>query len=122
MVLLEKHADYILADHARQNPPKGSYSWKFVNDSLEAGALKPMQEYLCTKAPRTAWSVGSLVSQKGTRTPFTAEDDRILAKWVTQQERSGEGILGNAIYEELEQKVRSQYYIFIDKCESGADG
>lgn len=106
MVPIEKNANYLLVDHAKQNAPPGSYSWKFINDSIDAGTRKPIEDYLCTEAPRKARAVGSSLPQKGTRTPFTAQDDLILSKWVAENERLGVGIHGNTIYKEFEEKVR----------------
>ncbi|EMR66355.1 putative transcription factor protein [Eutypa lata UCREL1] len=104
VVPIEKNANYLLVDHAKQNAPPGSYSWKFINDSIDAGTRKPIEDYLCTEAPRKARAVGSSLPQKGTRTPFTAQDDLILSKWVAENERLGVGIHGNTIYKEFEEK------------------
>lgn len=106
MVNLEKNADYLLVDHARPNSLPGAYSWKLIADSLEAGALKRIEDYLCTDPTRTARPVGSSLPQKGTRTPFTSQDDQILSKWVAKNEKLGMGIYGNVIYKDLEEKVR----------------
>ena len=56
------------------------YSLKFIDDSLQAGALQPMEKYLCAN-PQVR-PVGSSVPSKGTRTAFTPEDDEILSAWV----------------------------------------
>ena len=42
---------------------------------------------------------------RGTRTPFTAEDDRILEEWVLECQRRNSKILGNEIYLELAERV-----------------
>ncbi len=71
---------------------------------MEDGTLKPIDDYLRPPAhePRP---VGSSLPQKGTRTAFNAEEDRILAKWVAKHENMGISIKGNSIYKELELKV-----------------
>ncbi|RYP09185.1 hypothetical protein DL764_001456 [Monosporascus ibericus] len=104
VVPIEKNADYLIADHARQDAPPGSYSWKFIDDCLEAGTLKPIDDYLCTEAPHTSRPVGSSIRQKGTRTPYTAEDDQILFKWVAKHEKLGVPVMGTSIYQALEAK------------------
>ncbi|RYP64657.1 hypothetical protein DL771_008670 [Monosporascus sp. 5C6A] len=106
VVPIEKNADYLIADHARQDAPPGSYSWKFIDDCLEAGTLKPIEDYLCTEAPRKSRPVGSSIRQKGTRTPYTAEDDQILFKWVAKYEKMGKPVMGTSIYQKLEAKSR----------------
>ncbi|RYP90493.1 hypothetical protein DL770_003404 [Monosporascus sp. CRB-9-2] len=104
VVPIEKNADYLIADHARQDAPPGSYSWKFIDDCLEAGTLKPIEDYLCTEAPRKSRPVGSSIRQKGTRTPYTAEDDQILFEWVAKHEKAGKPVMGTSIYQKLEEK------------------
>ncbi|RYP75796.1 hypothetical protein DL769_003752 [Monosporascus sp. CRB-8-3] len=104
VVPIEKNADYLIADHARQDAPPGSYSWKFIDDCLEAGTLKPIEDYLCTEAPLKSRPVGSSIRQKGTRTPYTSEDDQILFKWVAKYEKLGKRVMGTSIYQDLEAK------------------
>lgn len=103
-MLLEKHADVIIADHARKDAPHGSVSWKYVADSIKAGELCIIDKYRIGHAavPRP---VGSTQHVKATRTPFTAEDDRRLIKWVLEQERRGERSSGNKIYQEFAEQV-----------------
>ncbi len=44
---------------------------------------------------------------KGTRNPYTKEDDEELWKWVTAHERKGGAVQGNEIYKQLEEVVRA---------------
>ncbi len=44
---------------------------------------------------------------KGTRSPYTREDDEALLKWVTAHERRGGAVQGNEIYKQLEEVVRA---------------
>ncbi|KAI0835094.1 TRF2-interacting telomeric protein/Rap1 C terminal domain-containing protein [Hypoxylon sp. FL0890] len=115
VVPVEKKADYLIADHARKDSPPGSYSWKWIEDSINAGALQNLDDYLCVPPARQSGvsesgPVSLAAPQKGTRTKFTAEDDLILAEWVTRKERNGEATLGNDIYKELEAKYPHHTY------------
>lgn len=78
--------------------PSKSYSYRLIDDSIKNGALQDPDKYLCrATVPQK--------SQKGTRTPYTKEDNIILRQWIAQCQKLGRGISGNAIYQELEQKV-----------------
>lgn len=66
------------------------------NHRAAAAALPPRQ-------------VGSTAtSAKTTRTPFTAEDDRVLLDWVNRDVNAGRAA-GNAMYQELGEKVRAAF-------------
>lgn len=105
MVRIEKNADYLIADHARQDAPPGSYSFNFISDCIATGTFKQIEDYARPEASRKTRPVGSSAPQRGFRTAFTPEDDALLSKWVTWCEKKGYHILGNTIYEQLEQKV-----------------
>ena len=61
----------------------------------------------------TVRTVGSAtIPKKGTRTPFTAEDDRVLFEWVTSFEAQGGAILGNKIYEQLAAQVDIDTHLY----------
>jgi hypothetical protein len=53
--------------------------------------------------------IGSSQPIRKGRRPFTAEDDRILAKWVAEAERAGLPTKGNALYQQLEAEVWTVY-------------
>lgn len=101
MVLFEKHADYLIADHVRRgkNQP-GSISWTFIRDSVKNGKLEDPEHH---QAGPPLGSVRQTVRM--TRRPFTAEDDRILIQWVKNAEREGIPTRGNELYHKLELKV-----------------
>ncbi|KAK8085118.1 hypothetical protein PG997_006389 [Apiospora hydei] len=101
IVALEKNADYMIADHVRKDSPQGSYSWKWIEDSVKKGKLLDADDYLIGGKPEEQPRAGPSAPGKSTRTPFTEEDDRILMQWVLRRERQGESILGNKIYQEL---------------------
>ncbi|KAK6854238.1 hypothetical protein PG995_009331 [Apiospora arundinis] len=103
-VALEKDADYLIVDHVWKNPPPGSYSWRWIEDSVKKGELLDPEDYLVGAKPEDQPRAGPSAPAKGTRTPFTGEDDRILMEWVLKREGQGESILGNKIYQELAKK------------------
>ncbi|KAI1503482.1 TRF2-interacting telomeric protein/Rap1 C terminal domain-containing protein [Biscogniauxia marginata] len=119
VVPLERNADYLIADRARGDAPPGSYSFQFIKDALEDGSLDHADEYLIkspaiqpraststsTTTPATATATATAsVHPKGTRTPFTKQDDQLLVEHVTRLERRGESISGNEIYKRFEAK------------------
>lgn len=106
VVPLEKNADYLIADHMRKDSPQGSYTWKWIQDSVKNGKLLDLDDYLIHNKPQEQARVGPSAPGKSTRTPFTKEDDRILMEWVIESERKGGSILGNKIYQALAAKVR----------------
>ncbi|KAI1798795.1 TRF2-interacting telomeric protein/Rap1 C terminal domain-containing protein [Daldinia bambusicola] len=114
VVPLEKNADYLISDHLKkQSCPAGSYSYRWIEDSCKAGVLEDPEKYLCVPAQQSAKQPSrsaASVPVKGTRMKFTAEDDRILRKWVTFNERKGERVLGNEIYKTLEAEYPHHTY------------
>ncbi|KAI1387208.1 TRF2-interacting telomeric protein/Rap1 C terminal domain-containing protein [Hypoxylon trugodes] len=115
VVPLEKNADYLIADDARKDGPLGSYSYKFIDESIKAGVLQNLENYLCssaTRQPKTTESqpTSSISAQKTTRRKFTDEDDSILMRWVIKHERQGKHTFGNEIYKSLEAKYPQHTY------------
>jgi len=102
--LLEKHADVLIADHVQKNVPADSVSWKWIEASIKEGKLLNSNDY---KIPtvKTGRPGVSSTGPKGSRTPFTQEDKKILIRWVVQQEAAGERIQGNTIYDHLAARV-----------------
>jgi hypothetical protein len=92
----------LIADPARKDTPPGSVSWKYITDSVKEGRIVDIDEYRISRAnnPRP---VGSSKPSKGTRTPFSREDDELLVNWIRQHTHHG----GNKIYQDLEEKVPS---------------
>ncbi|BFZ61266.1 hypothetical protein YB2330_002325 [Saitoella coloradoensis] len=81
-----------IGDHLKDNGTD-LVSYKFIDDSLSDGILRDVDDYVLTaSAPEKA---------KGTRTPFTKEDDAILRKYVHKSNVSRQG---NKVYKELEKK------------------
>jgi hypothetical protein len=105
MVLLEKQADIVIADRARKDCPVGSISWHWIEQSVKKGALEDIERYRAGPTTHTTREVGSAQPAKKGRTPFTAEDDRILRNWCVKAERQGMAMRGNELYMQLEAKV-----------------
>jgi hypothetical protein len=106
IVKIDKHAHIIIADHALKGCPPGSISWKYIQESVRDGELKNIEMYRAAPSAQTPRVMGSGEPRKQGRTPFTAEDDRVLTKWVLEAERQGISTKGNEIYKQLEAKVR----------------
>lgn len=108
VVLLEKKADYLIADHARNDCPPGSISYTFIDDSIEEGELQDPERHRAGPSEGTARAPGSLSTPaRTTRAGYTTEEDRILYKWVHDSEKAGGLTSGNEIYKKLEKKVGS---------------
>ncbi|KAH7161430.1 TRF2-interacting telomeric protein/Rap1 C terminal domain-containing protein [Dactylonectria macrodidyma] len=100
VVPLEKHADILIADHVRKDAPSGSYSWKFVTESVENGIIQIKDRYLIGRDPTLPRPAGRAShGKKSTRTPFTSAEDAALAKWVLAHNVNQ---LGNKIFQEFE--------------------
>jgi len=95
----------IIADRARKNCPLGSISWHWIDQSVKKGELEDIELYRAGPAESTVREVGSAQPIKKGRTPFTAEDDRILRDWCIKAERKGVSMKGNELYKQLEAKV-----------------
>ncbi|KAF2799162.1 hypothetical protein K505DRAFT_371164 [Melanomma pulvis-pyrius CBS 109.77] len=106
VVALEKKADYLIADHFRKDCPPGSISFAFIDESIQKAELADPENYLAGPAVDSARDAGSTNRpMKGGRRPYTAEDDRILYKWVRDSETRNTGLAsGNEIYKQLEAK------------------
>lgn len=105
VVKLEMQADYIIADHVRRDCPPGSLSYTFIEAAIRDSTLPDPDDHRAGPAQGTKREVGSTaIPPKGTRTPFTAEDDRVLWEWVEGSRRRGGMVKGNEIYKALEDK------------------
>ena len=103
VVKLEKSADIIIADDARKEVVPGSYSYKWIDNSIKNGALEDLDAYLAGPPAGAPRAVGSVVRPaKHMRNGYTAEDDRVLSEWVQAQAQKGAAIAGNETYKQLE--------------------
>ncbi|KAI5467708.1 TRF2-interacting telomeric protein/Rap1 C terminal domain-containing protein [Mariannaea sp. PMI_226] len=99
LVPLEKRADILIADHAKaKSAPSGSYSWRFIEDSIKNGYIQIKDRYLIGLDPTLPRPAGGGGATKGTRTAFTAAEDAALAKWVLAHPNR----TGNKIFQEFE--------------------
>ncbi|KAK5987818.1 hypothetical protein PT974_11952 [Cladobotryum mycophilum] len=96
----EKDAHILIADHVRKDVPAGSYSFKFILDSVRNGIIQLKDKYRIGPDPDLPRPIGSSRGVKGSRTPFTPEDDAVLANWILSH--PGAAPRGNKIYMELE--------------------
>ncbi|KAF5668569.1 hypothetical protein FHETE_5260 [Fusarium heterosporum] len=99
IVQLEKHADMLIADRARRDTPHGSYSWEFIQDSINNGYIQLKDRYLIGAPPEAPRPVGSGQASKPTRTKFTAQDDARIVKWALQHPTDQKG---NKIWKDYE--------------------
>ncbi|KAF2123926.1 hypothetical protein P153DRAFT_371245 [Dothidotthia symphoricarpi CBS 119687] len=105
VVMLEKKADYLIADHWRKDCPAGSISYTFVDKSIEKGELEDPEDHRAGPRLGEAREPGSISRPaKGGRAPYTPDEDRILYKWVRDAEAAGGQSSGNEIYKQLEAK------------------
>lgn len=79
---------------------------------MKSAKLKNPEDYPAGPSVHTPGAVGSIQQPRKGRTPFTAEDDRILAEWVRKAERNGAVTRGNELYRELELTVSPTYLNF----------
>jgi hypothetical protein len=105
IVLLEKKADYMIADHLKKDAPPGSISYTFIDASIQKGEMVDPDAHPAGPEKGTARDVGSRSRPtKGGRRPYTAEEDRILYLWVRDCEKDTGTAGGNVIYQKLEEK------------------
>lgn len=106
IALLEKQADWIIADHFRKDCPPGSISYDFVHKSIAKAEILDPNDFPAGPRIGTARDPGSIARPaKGTRAAFTPDEDRILYKWAKAAQTSGVAISGNELYKKLEEKV-----------------
>ncbi len=110
IVQVESQADWLIADHFRPKfCPPGSINYDFVKQSVAKGELLDPNDFPAGPKIGTARNVGSIDRPaKGTRIPFTPEDDRLLYKWVKDAQAIGAAVNGNELYMQLETKVLEQ--------------
>ncbi|KAK3686487.1 hypothetical protein LTR37_019772 [Vermiconidia calcicola] len=112
----ENQADHIIADHYRRDCPAGSIAYTFIEDAISDGQLPDPNKHPAGPPPGTVRQAGSGVPRKSTRTPFSADDDRVLWQWVKRCEAEGLLVKGNEIYKQLEAKnPRHTYQAWRDR-------
>ncbi|KAL8736682.1 MAG: hypothetical protein Q9166_000048 [cf. Caloplaca sp. 2 TL-2023] len=100
---LEKEADVKIVDHARKEQLPGTYSYRYIEDSVRNSALEDLEKHAVGPPVGTLRPVGSIIQPaKSARTKFTSEDDHALVTWVVGFEQRGGASSGNEIYKQLE--------------------
>ena len=106
IVLLEKQADYLIADHMKSKfAPAGSISFTFIEDSVKNGAIVDPEDHRCGVPAGAVRDISSPRPSKVTREPYTTSDDRICYRWAKSAECKGASVGGNEIWKQLEAKV-----------------
>ncbi|KAI4200023.1 MAG: hypothetical protein LQ346_002454 [Caloplaca aetnensis] len=102
---LEKDADIKIVDHLQKQQLPGTYSYRYIEDSVRNGTLEDLEKHAVGPPIGTLRQVGSTIQpSRSSRTKFTSDDDRILVNWVVGIEQSGGATSGNEIYKQLEAK------------------
>ena len=101
IVRQENQADHIIADHYRADCPPGSLSYTFIETALKNAALPDPSAHAAGRSHEAPREAGSANPGKATRTPFTAEDDAVLWRWVERCKLVGGSVRGNEIYKQL---------------------
>ncbi|CAI7635077.1 unnamed protein product [Penicillium glandicola] len=101
VVLMEKDADVKLVDHTRKDLPRDTFSYQYVERSINKGRLEDLEVYrVGPSAPRPMGA--SNIPTKSTRSYFTLKDDQILFDWVESfGQEPGAPVQGNRIYQDL---------------------
>ncbi|KAF1349748.1 Rap1 Myb domain-containing protein, partial [Delphinella strobiligena] len=102
VVKLETQADYIIADHLRNDAPVGSISYTFIEKAIKDGKLPPEEDHMAARPRGTIRSAGPSAPIRSMRTAFTDADDKELFIFVKNAEAQGVAIKGQELYKELE--------------------
>ncbi|KAI9653718.1 MAG: hypothetical protein M1829_001140 [Trizodia sp. TS-e1964] len=106
IVRKESEANILIFDHlnSRRNPIN-SVSYKFIDESIKIRRRVDVGEYPAGPRFKHVRSSGYSAPIKNTRTPFSLEDDKELLEHVRKAEKQGMKVLGNKVYQDLEEKV-----------------
>ena len=104
VVFVERRADYLIADHLKTGAPPSSLSYTFIDESIERGELQNPDNHPAGPPAGSVRVAGSLAPTKTVRAAYTAEEDRILYKWVRDSVQAGNLAGGNKIYQDLAKK------------------
>lgn len=103
----------LIADHARKDAPRGSYSWKFIEDSVHEGVIQVEDRYQIGWAPNVPRPAGSSRPTKGTRNPYTPAEDALLVQYILAQKGAK---AGQKLYMEFAEMVRKCSMTSLDMC------
>ncbi|KAJ5513349.1 hypothetical protein N7463_002901 [Penicillium fimorum] len=101
VVLMEKDADVKLVDHTRKDLPGDTFSYQYVERSINKGRLEDLEVHRAgPSAPRPMGAFN--IPTKSTRSFFTLKEDQILFDWIAHFEQEpGAPVQGNRIYQDL---------------------
>ncbi|KAK8182140.1 Rap1 Myb domain-containing protein, partial [Phyllosticta citribraziliensis] len=116
VVLNEKLAQYLIADHERGSLPSGSISYRFILDSVDNQQLEDVENHRCGPPVGSARTTASARPPRHGRVPFSAQDDIDLYRYVTSCKRKKCHINGNEIYKEFaKQNPRHSFQSWRDR-------
>ncbi|KAK3673976.1 hypothetical protein LTR78_006178 [Recurvomyces mirabilis] len=117
VVKTEGQADHVIADQLRKDAPAGSISYEYITTAIRTGELPDPADHPAGPPLGALREVGSIaIPGKTTRTPFTAEDDKVLWQWVERLRQEGGSVKGNEIYKQLEvRNSRHTYQAWRDR-------
>ncbi|KGO69196.1 Rap1 - C-terminal [Penicillium italicum] len=101
VVLMEKDADVKLVDHTRKDLPTDTFSYQYVERSVNKGRLEDLEAHrVGPSAPRPMGA--SNIPTKSTRKFFTLKEDQIVFDWVEHLgQEPGAPVQGHKIYQDL---------------------
>ncbi len=104
IVKVDVEADIRLVDHTKKLNAPGTYSYKYVEDSIRRGALQDLTSYAIGPSSRVSRPVGSTrTAPKPGRASFSEEEDQLLWNWIQPFVDRGGAWKGNEIYKQLEE-------------------
>jgi len=102
IVPLDRQADIRLVDHARRLNAPGTHSYTFIEQSIKKGIREDLTAHRVGVTASVDRPVGSIVTgPKGTRTPFTEEEDQFLWNAIKPLEARGGSVAGNEVYKQI---------------------
>ncbi|CAG8240756.1 unnamed protein product [Penicillium nalgiovense] len=101
VVLMEKDADVKLVDHTRKDLPSDTFSYQYVERSINKGRLEDLEAHRAgPSAPRPMGA--SNIPTKSTRSFYTLKEDQLLFDWVeAYAQEQTVPVQGNKIYQDL---------------------
>ncbi|CAG7938320.1 unnamed protein product [Penicillium nalgiovense] len=105
VVLMEKDADVKLVDHTRKDLPSDTFSYQYVERSINKGRLEDLEAHRAgPSAPRPMGA--SNIPTKSTRSFYTLKEDQLLFDWVeAYAQEQTVPVQGNKIYQDLGELV-----------------
>lgn len=84
IIKLEKQVDYMIADHFQKDCSPGSISYVFIDKSIIESRHRNLQDHRAGPPLKEVRDPGVINRPaKSVRAPYTADEDKILHKWVS---------------------------------------